>query len=63
MELKDYVDKNVILFYDDGSSVSRKSGRVVSIDEGFIFIEAEEKPPIAIPISRIVRIELAEGQK
>jgi len=48
--------KKDILFFDDGSNISRKEGHVVDIKEGLVFFSEYGKIQL-IPVSRIIRIE------
>jgi hypothetical protein len=52
-----FVDgKEMIIFYDDGTSVAKKIGTIISKDNNFIVIRIEDKD-VSIPIGRIVRME------
>jgi len=57
---KKYLNKKVIVFYDDGRGVSKKIGKLTFIGENLLFLEIS-KSDVIIPINRVVRIEL-EGK-
>lgn len=48
--------KMVTLFYDDGTSVAKKIGIVISKDSDFVVMRIENKD-VSIPTSRIIRME------
>ena len=48
--------KSVVLFYDDGASVAKKIGKVISKDSDFVVIRIDNKD-VSIPTSRIIRME------
>lgn len=50
------MDGNVVIFYEDGTSVAKKIGKIISKDANFIVLKIDDKN-VSIPISRIVRME------
>lgn len=55
---QEHINKMITVFYDDGQAVSKKIGRLVKLDENFLFLNVLNSEQIAIPISRVVRIEV-----
>ena len=59
---KEYLNKVVSVYYDDGASVSKKIGRLIKFNESFLFLDLgfsrANSNKIAIPINRIIRIEV-----
>lgn len=56
---KDLIGKKVVVFYDDGTSVSRKDGTLVKQTEDFIYLQSSVNSSIIlIPLDRLVRIEI-----
>jgi len=53
-----HMNKIITVFYDDGQAVSKKIGKLVNLDENFLFLNVPNSEQIAIPISRVVRIEV-----
>ena len=47
---------NVVLFYDDGASVAKKIGKIISKDNSFVVIRIDDKD-VSIPTARIIRME------
>jgi uncharacterized protein (UPF0248 family) len=52
-----FLNKKVVVYYDDGKQVSKKVGVLSSIGEKFLFLKVSDND-IILPIERIVRIEL-----
>lgn len=62
MALEKYKNKKVLLFFDDGKSISRKEGIVEDISDSTIsFIEEGKPSSQLIPLNRVVRIEIVAG--
>ena len=57
MSMEELIGKKIAVFYDDGTSVSRKDGIVTSVTTDFLNLKVNNKE-LVIPKSRIVRIEL-----
>jgi len=58
-EIEDLVGKKVVIFYDDGTSVSRKDGILIKQTEDFIYLQSSvNSSTILIPLDRLVRIEI-----
>jgi len=55
---KEHINKIITVFYDDGQAVSKKIGKLVKLDEKFLFLNISNSEQIAIPISRVVRVEV-----
>lgn len=50
--------KKVVVFYDDKQNVSRKHGVFLRETDNLVFLREGDGSEIAIPTSRIIRIEL-----
>lgn len=62
MEMWDnYLNKKILVFYDDNSKVTPKSGILLKFDQNFVFLQTERKVEV-IPISRIVRVEIPPSE-
>lgn len=62
MEMWDnYLNKKILVFYDDNSKVTPKSGILLKFDQNFVFLRTERKVEV-IPISRIVRVEIPPSE-
>jgi ribosomal protein L14 len=48
--------KDVAVYFDDGSNITRKDGRVVEISDNAVVFEVESGQVQIIPFSRIIRI-------
>ena len=54
----DWDGKKVVVFYDDKQGVSRKHGVFLQQSDNLVFLREGDGSEIAIPTSRIIRIEL-----
>jgi len=65
MEYDKFINKKVMILFDDGQSVSKKIGIITKILELFIEFKEENKINFQlIPTDRIVRIEeIKDGYK
>jgi len=57
---RDYINRAITIFYDDGQAVSKKVGLLVSMDNDFLYIKTSNDN-LAIPKNRVVRIELGSS--
>ena len=48
--------KEVSVYFDDGSNITRKDGRVIEISDNSIVFKVESGQIQVIPFSRIIRI-------
>jgi hypothetical protein len=58
---ENYLNKKILLFYNDGSKITPKSGILLRFDHNFVFLQTERKIE-GIPISRIVRVEIPPSE-
>ena len=61
MVFEEYIGKKIIIFYNDGMSVSKKPGILKSVDSNFIIITNGEND-LAIPTQSIIRIEMTNNE-
>jgi hypothetical protein len=55
---KKFLNKEIVIFYDDGVQVSKKIGNLVSFNEKFLHLKISDSE-VLIPINRVVRIEIS----
>jgi len=55
--LENFLEKEVILFYDDGrETAGKKEGKLTSFDDITLIVDTTQGR-IAVPINRVIRIE------
>lgn len=58
-ELKSFLNKHVKIIFDDGHGVATREGTLEKLTKDFVFLENKNNNvELAIPIDRIVRIEV-----
>lgn len=62
LDLADIIGKNIVLFFNDGTRISRKEGRLIEVKEGVLFFKENGNPQLqGIPLQHLIRFEEVRG--
>jgi hypothetical protein len=55
VDMNHFLNKNVKVIFDDGDKITMRVGKLISVDDVFLYVENE-----AISIKNVVRVEVVE---
>ena len=62
--VKDLLNSNVLVIFNDGDKVTRRKGRILTIDDNFIYILNERSGSYeAIALRNVIRIEFSNSKR